>query len=213
MERIQYIAYNWTNKPDKFVTDLGTRLLGKFYNNPAYSKPPVTEEAFKESLQTLTTAIGQVSTRVLGAAKVRDRARADFEALLTSNADYAGATTPARPDLWESAGWELTKGETSPRPLSQPATNVRLVDGQAPLTLEASCDQQPGMYGYLWRVRPRDMPAEQLAKGFCYRTEISRLASVVIGGLDAEVAYCVQCAPWNDTAPLQWSAAVTRIVQ
>lgn len=81
------------------------------------------------------------------------------------------------------------------------------------MALRGSCDLQPGMYGYVWRICPRDMPAEQVATGFCFRVEMSRLPSVVFTNLDAETAYCIQCAPWNDTNPLQWSTAVARNVQ
>ncbi len=69
------------------------------------------------------------------------------------------------------------------------------------------------MYGYAWRIRPRDLPVEQVAHGYCYHVELSRLPSFTFTGLTAETAYCVQVAPWNDTVPLQWSTAVTRIVQ
>ncbi|MFD2719081.1 hypothetical protein ACFST9_10165 [Hymenobacter monticola] len=92
-------------------------------------------------------------------------------------------------------------------------SDLALADGASPRTLLATVDAQADMYAYDWRIFPRDTPAEELAGGYCYRFCLTREAKATIDALDSGTAYGVECAAWNNTGPLQWSAPVFRIVQ
>ena len=69
------------------------------------------------------------------------------------------------------------------------------------------------MYVYAWHVFLKSTSAEALAVGFCYRLCVSRLPRVLISNLATRVAYGVERPTWSNTADVQWSVPVFRMVQ
>jgi hypothetical protein len=171
--------------------------------------PDPTPDEYDLLIIDFDKAVQVVASGLKSGTLERNRTRKLLEAGSRRLSGYAEGITPDRPDWWREAGFPLTKGETTPRLASQLTTNLQVKDGDARLVLLATVDRQPGMYGYLWRVRPRNAPAGR----FSYETLVTREPFVYIRNLEAEVAYCIECAAWNDTGPLQWCEAVSRIVQ
>ena len=154
-----------------------------------------------------------MKTGLKSATPQRDYLRHQGEVALKALSAYAASATPKRPDLWAAANFPLTKADTNPRLPSQPVTGLALADGPSAGTLLATVDAQKGMYGYQWRIYPKGTTPEQLAAGFCYRFCTTRKGKVIVENLTSNTAYYVECAAWNDTGALQWSAPVLRIVQ
>ena len=213
MTRPQAIATQYVTYSDPAFIDLGENILTGIENNPNYPDPPQKLATLHEMLVQLGDAVKAMKTGLKAATQQRDYLRPLAEAAFKALSAYATSTTPARPDLWATANFPLTKAETSPRAPSQLATGLAVLDGPSPRTLSATVDAQPGMYAYAWRIYPKATPADELAAGYCYRFCLTREPKVLIENLDSGTAYGIECAAWNDTSPLQWSAPVYRIVQ
>ncbi len=213
MVRTQTIAVNYKSYDDSALLVYGGNLNTRFYGNANYPAPPVAAAAFKTQLEELQTAVEQMQTGLRSATLDRDRSRQLLEASLRQLSDYAVTATPDRPDQWADAGFALTKADSQPRPASQPITGLALLDDDSANALRASVTRQAGVYGYLWRVYPRNTPTTMLATGFAYRVCVSREPVISIDNLLSGEAYCVEAAAWNDSGPLQWSQPVSRIVQ
>ena len=213
MNRLQSIATSYVVYPDPDFIDLGQNVLAGIAKNPNYPEPPKQVEALPDLLDQLTDAVKAMKTGLKAATQQRDYLREQCEAILKTLSAYAVAATPARPDLWAAANFPLTKAETNPRPTSLPVAGLTVADGPSARTLLATVEAQPGMYAYAWRIFRRDVAAEHLAAGYCYRLCLSREPKALIDNLDSGAAYGVECAAWNNTGPLQWSPAVFRIVQ
>lgn len=205
----QTISLDYKLIKDLPFSFLCTTIHGKLDLGPYSNSPNPTANEYLELIASFNTAVSSLALGLHSAKLERNRTRDLLEAATQSLSGYAVATTPGRPDQWVQAGFPLTKGETTARLPSQPVTGFKLNDGKAERSIQASCDVQAGMYGYIWRLRPKNGPTGR----FCYETLISREASVLITGLDAETTYCVECAAWNNTGVLQWSTALSRIVQ
>lgn len=213
MIRSQTISTNYSLYPDAEFIALGQNMLLGLTNNSYYPEPPYSLKDLTQLLTQLADAVQLMKTGLKAATQQRDYLRTLTETALKEVSAYAIVVTAARPDLWALANFPLTKADTTPRQASQPISGLALADGASPRTLLASVDAQTGMYAYAWRIFPRDTPADELAAGYCYRLCLTREPRATIDGLDSGVAYGVECAAWNNTAPLQWSTAVFRIVQ
>lgn len=213
MNKPQIISTAYKPYNDPAFIDLGENILAGLANNVNYPSPPTSLADLTKLLSDLNAAVQAMKTGLKSATPQRNFLRTQAEKVLKEVSAYATGATPARPDLWAAANFPLTKAETTPRPDSQPVTGLLLADGPSARTLLATVDRQKGMYGYQWRIYPKGTTAEELAAGFCYRFCVSRQPKILIENLDSGTTYYVECAAWNDSGPLQWSAPVSRIVQ
>jgi len=213
MIRAQTISTSYTPLSDPDFIALGQNIVLGVVKNPNYPSPPRPLQELTDLLAQLADAVQRMKTGLKAATPERDYLRAQAEAAFKELSAYCVGATPARPDLWAAANFPLTKAETAPRPTSAPVSGLVLADGASPRTLLATVDAQAGMYAYAWRIFPRNTPADELATGYCYRFCLTREPRATIDALDSGTAYGVECAAWNNTGPLQWSAPVFRIVQ
>ncbi len=209
MELSPSISTDYSKYNDLSFLGLGGTLADNLEVSTHYTKPVPTVEVYRGYMADLRKAVQGIKAGLHSATLERDRARPILEAATRQWSTYATETTPARPDYWAEAGFPLTKGQTTPRTPAQPVTGFVLSDGNMAHSIACAVDRQAGMYGYLWRIRPKNSPGGR----FCWDILISRTPDVEFTGLDSETAYCIECAAWNDSGPLQWSDALTRIVQ
>lgn len=209
MNRPQFIATDYKVYKDMQFVLLTEGLAAKNPTSPYGDVAAPTLADYQELVTAFKDAASLFATGVRTAKPERDHTRNVLEVASRQWSAFAELTTPSRPDQWATAGFPLTKEQTNPRTPSVPAENFKLGDGSVSLSLAASCEKQPGMYCYAWRIRLKNGSTGR----FVYETLISREPRIDILGLDAETAYSVECAPWNNTGPLQWSAALSRTVQ
>lgn len=209
MVLVQSISTDYTRIPDlkflRFTTGLHEHLL----TSTVYPNPTFPLDRYLELVTDFGKAVQAVATGLKAAIYDRDRTRLLVEAGTRSLSTYATETTPDRPDQWAEATFPLTKAASTPRPVALPVTNFVLTDGNSKRSLAGTVARQASIYGYLWRIHPKDGPGGR----FGYETLISHTPDILIAGLDSGTAYEVECAAWNDSGPLEWSEVVTRIVQ
>ena len=213
MLRPQFISTEYAKLKDAAFITQGENILEGVGAMKEYVNPPQPLNELTDLLNKLAEAVRAMKTGLKAATQERDYFRAQAEAAFKALSAYCAGATPDRPDLWAQANFPLTKAGTSPRLPSQPISGLALMDSASARTLLATVDAQPGTYAYQWRVFLKDTPAAALAAGFCYRSCVSREPKMLIDNLDSGTAYGVECAAWNNTGPLQWSAPVFRIVQ
>lgn len=213
MNRQQTISTHYTVYSDIDFINLGQNIVLGMTDSKFYPAPPSALKELPGLLESLTGAVQRMKTGLKAATQERDYLRAQAEAALRELTTYALGATPGRPDVWATANFPLTRGESTPRPASLPTAGLALADGPSAHTLLATVEAQSGMYAYAWRIFPKATPAQELAAGYCYRLCLTREPKALLDGLESGTAYGVECAAWNNTGPLQWSAPVFRIVQ
>ena len=213
MTRTQTIATNYSLFTDPQFIELGQNILAGVEGNPYYPKPPQDLQDLAKMLEELSLSVKAMKTGLKAATQQRDYLRAQAEKAFKALSTYCTGATPDRPDLWAAANFPLTRPDATPRLPSLPVSGLALADGAVPRTLLATVDTQAGMYGYAWRIFPKSTPAVELAAGFCYRFCLTREPKATLDALESGTSYGVECAAWNNTGPLQWSAPVFRIVQ